>query len=163
MLKGAKRPTCPASQAELRSGRAALLNFSTHSNVLLKGVNGTCLEIGGWKKNNAANVNMWKCKKNQANQRWNIDRKGQIRSALNKKCLDIAVRSLDLLKNGSNVVAHSCHSGKNQRWQIKSGRLTGPLGYCLDVSDGKGKNGANVHVWKCHKRANQQWRIADKQ
>ena len=162
LLKGTQKPTCPPSAADLKNRRAVKLNISTHSNVLLKGVNGGCLEIGGWKKSNGANVNLWKCGKNQANQRWNIDQKGQIRSALNGKCLDIAVRSLGQLKNGSKVTAHSCHSGPNQSWEIKHGRLVGPVNFCLDVSDKKGKNGANVHAWKCHKGANQQWQIADK-
>ena len=157
MHKGAPRPVCPPTGADLDI-RPASLNSSSHTNVLLKGVGGKCLEIGGGNKKNGANVNMWKCHGGK-NQRWTINRKGEIKSVLHGKCLD-ANRSR--MANRSNVGMWHCWGGENQRWEINHGRLAGPLNLCLDAADKKGKNGSNVHMWKCHKGANQQWRIADK-
>ena len=61
----------------------------TSGNMLIKSKHtGKCLEVGGWKKNNGANVNMWKCHGGK-NQRWRVHKNGLIRSEMNGKCLDV--------------------------------------------------------------------------
>ncbi|MFT7572710.1 MAG: hypothetical protein ACI9JL_003764 [Paracoccaceae bacterium] len=154
------QPVCPPTRADLAI-RSGSINSSTHTNVLLRGLNGKCLDIAKYNTKDGANVHLWTCH-GKKNQRWNINRKGEIRSALNGKCLDAVNDKKKGLRNGSNVIMWKCYGPQQQRWELKHGQLIGPLNLCLDVSDRKGKNGTNVHAWKCHKGANQQWQIADK-
>lgn len=141
-------------------------NQETRRGLLIKSMNGDkCLEVGGWKKNNGANVNMWECHGGK-NQRWVVYRNGTIRSEMNWKCLDIAVSNYRNIKNGSNVVLHDCHGGPNQRWTHFTrsdkliNRVPGGNPICLDVAKWNKDNGANVHVWKCGKKqANQRWTV----
>ena len=141
-------------------------NQETRRGLLIKSMNGDkCLEVGGWKKNNGANVNMGECHGGK-NQRWVVYRNGTIRSEMNWKCLDIAVSNYRNIKNGSNVVLHDCHGGPNQRWTHFTrsdkliNRVPGGNPICLDVAKWNKDNGANVHVWKCGKKqANQRWTV----
>lgn len=141
-------------------------NEKTSRGLLIKSMNGDkCLEVGGWNKKNGANVNMWKCHGGK-NQRWVIYRNGTIRSEMNWKCLDIAVRNVKSIKNGSNVGLHDCHGNANQRWTHWTrsnelvNRVPGGSKMCLDVAKRSTKNGANVNIWKCGKKqANQRWTV----
>lgn len=133
---------------------------------LIKSINGDkCLDVGGGNKKNGANVNMWKCHGGK-NQRWVVYRNGTIRSEMNSKCLDVAVRDVNDAKNGSNVVVSDCHGKLNQRWRTRSGvnllmsNVPGRHNMCLDVAGRKKTNGANVQIWKCAKKAaNQLWTV----
>ena len=141
-------------------------NEKTRRGLLIKSMNGDkCLEVGGWNKKNGANVNMWQCHGGK-NQRWVVYRNGTIRSEMNSKCLDIAVRNIKSIKNGSNVALHDCHGGPNQRWvhwqrnDELVNRVPGGNKMCLDVAKRSKENDANVHVWKCGKnQANQRWTV----
>lgn len=141
-------------------------NEKTRRGLLIKSMNGDkCLEVGGWNKKNGANVNMWQCHGGK-NQRWVVYRNGTIRSEMNWKCLDIAVRDVKKIGNGVNVGLYDCHGAPNQRWTHWQrtdelvNRVPGGHKMCLDVAGWKKTNGANVHVWKCGKKqANQRWTV----
>jgi len=143
-------------------------NGKTVRAQLIKSMDGNkCLEVGGWNKKNGANVNMWKCT-GAKNQRWVIYRNGTIRSEMNNKCLDVAVRNVKDAKNGSNVVVSSCHGGSNQRWRNLSranllmSNVPGSSNMCLEVGGWNKKNGANVNIWKCKKKQANQRRTVGK-
>lgn len=125
---------------------------------------GKCLEIGGWKKNNGANVNMWKCHGGK-NQRWTVYKNGTIRSDLNGKCLDVK-GGLKGGKNGQNIFMWDCHGERNQRWTYgRDGKIlsraAGKNNWCMEVGGWNKKDGANVNIWKCGKKqANQAWQAA---
>ncbi|MFT5486785.1 MAG: hypothetical protein ACI9JL_003762 [Paracoccaceae bacterium] len=69
-------------------------NGKTARGLLIKSMNGDkCLEVGSGNKKNGANVNMWECHGGK-NQRWVVYRNGTIRSEMNGKCLDVAVRDV---------------------------------------------------------------------
>lgn len=141
-------------------------NGKTIRGQLIKSMNGDkCLEVGGWNKKNGANVNMWKCHGGK-NQRWVVYKNGTIRSEMNRKCLDVAVRNVRNAKNGSNVVVSDCHGKLNQRWRNLSranllmSNVPGRSNMCLEVGGWNKKNGANVNIWKCGKKqANQRWTV----
>lgn len=139
----------------------------TNRNMLIKSKHtGKCLEIGGWKKNNGANVNMWKCHGGK-NQRWTVYKNGTIRSDLNGKCLDVK-GALKGGKNGQNVFMWDCHGGRNQRWTYgRDGKIlsraAGKFNWCLEVGGWNKKDGANANIWKCGgKQANQSWAAVKK-
>lgn len=116
-----------------------------------------------------ANVSIWK-KKNQANQKWYIQKDKQgyytIRSAAvvnNTFVLDAAVNPP---RAGSNVSIWTSKNQANQKWiieQLANGsyiiKSVGNSKLVLDATGATPKIGANVSVWTANGGNNQRWNI----
>lgn len=116
-----------------------------------------------------ANVSIWK-KKNQANQKWYIQKDKQgyytIRSAAvvnNTFVLDAAANPP---RAGSNVSIWTSKNQANQKWiieQLANGsyiiKSVGNSKLVLDATGATPKIGANVSVWTANGGNNQRWNI----
>ena len=117
--------------------------------------------------NIGANVSIW-TKKNQANQKWYIQKDSQgyytIRSAANKSfILDAAANPP---RAGSNVSIWTSKNQANQKWiieQLANGsyiiKSVGNSKLVLDATGATPKIGANVSVWTANGGNNQKWNI----
>lgn len=82
---------------------------------------GKCLDVYAYRRNNGAQVVWWQCtNRNNANQKWYLDRQGRIRSRLNHKCLDASIGSGHRHRQRRNVklVMWNCHGGSWQKFRF---------------------------------------------
>jgi hypothetical protein len=80
---------------------------------------------------------------------------GLLRSAVGRKCLDLASGSTN---NGSMVHLFDCHGdGSTQAWSVPGDGTIRIAGKCLDVAGYQTANGTKVQLWSCTGEAPQQW------
>lgn len=120
----------------------------------IKGINGTCMDIKNWSKENGKILNGMPCDITQT-QKWMMDDQNRIISMFNGKCLDVLAADRN---PGTAVVQWDCHDGNNQKWDMDKYNRLHPRhapDVCLDLW--AGAPGERMTVYPCHGGANQKW------
>jgi len=76
-----------------------------------------CVEVGGWRTDDFAQVNQYRCHWG-ANQQWRLNYSNGSYYLVNVnsgKCLEVLGWGVNY---GDPIVQYSCHLGNNQRWQL---------------------------------------------
>ena len=83
-------------------------------------LNGKALDVSSWSKDNCANVQMWDCGSDQANQQWYLTDLGNGYSSIinrhSEKSLDVADWSTS---DGGNIQQYSYGQQANQQWKFQ--------------------------------------------
>lgn len=113
---------------------------------------GKCLDVHqGY--NNA--VQLYTCN-GGANQRWEFNAAGELRTLNGTRCLDARGQGTAA---GTALVANVCNGSDSQKWRRGSnGTIVGlPSNLCVDVKSASTANLAAVQLWTCHGNPNQVW------
>lgn len=76
-------------------------------------------------------------------------------SAHTPLCMDVAYANQ---KNGAVLGTWPCHSGANQKFELKrNGEIRVYGNKCVDALGAKGNRGDRIGIWDCNGGANQKW------
>lgn len=119
----------------------------------VKGVHSNkCMDIDGASTQNGANVQIWSCLGNGAQQFKFEDMGGgwyRIRNVNSGKCLDVYNWSTSA---GGDVRQWDCHTGNNQQWTVEESGgqyhfINRHSGKALDVAGWSTSDGGNIQQW----------------
>ncbi|MFI6786096.1 RICIN domain-containing protein [Nonomuraea sp. NPDC050383] len=148
----------PTGQGYLFDVDAFTLDTGTSSpgsTSAVKGVgSGRCLDVSGGSPANGAQVRIWDCN-GQAAQQWTSTSSGELR-VYGTKCLDVNGAGT---ADGTAVIIWDCNGQANQQWRLNADGTITAVGAnkCLDVSGAGTANGTKVQIWTCNGGANQKW------
>jgi len=113
---------------------------------------GKCLDVNQ-NQNNA--VQIYTCN-GGANQLWELNAAGELRTLNGSRCLDAKGQGT---APGTALTAFACNGQDNQKWRRNNnGTFTGlQSNLCLDVKGNATANQADVQLWTCHGNPNQVW------
>jgi len=146
------------NEASARSGSKLVLQncrqyrhqvFMWTKDKLSSVLNGMCVAIKRGSMRSGALLVMQQCRNFKA-QRWELSKKGHLKSALNRKCVDLYARRTSV---GTPVVMWKCHNGNNQVFALRRISVARQVpmpgyrfrGWCKSVKYRKG------HLNTCYK------------
>lgn len=113
---------------------------------------GKCLDVN---QGQANAIQIYTCN-GGANQQWELNASGELRTLNGTRCLDAKGQGTS---PGTALSAYTCNGQNNQKWRRNNnGTIQGlQSNLCLDVSGNATANQSNVVLWTCHGNPNQVW------